>query len=204
MMDKFFLTLINMSITASWLAMAVILLRLLLKKAPKAIICILWALVAVRLVCPISIESVLSLIPSVDTVPLDIVYAREPKIHTGIAYINSAVNPVITASFAPSNELASINPIQVWLFVVEQIWIVGILAMVIYTAVSYIKIRMRVREAVKYGDVWLCDRIDTPFILGFFRPRIYMPSATSERDREYIMAHEKAHIARLDHQIPNT
>ncbi|MBE6679003.1 MAG: hypothetical protein E7598_00605 [Ruminococcaceae bacterium] len=199
MMDNFFLTLVNMSITASWVVLAVAVLRLLLKKAPRAIVCTLWALVAVRLVCPFSFESVLSLIPSANTVPLDIVFAREPKIHTGIQFLNSAVNPVITASFAPSNELTSINPIQVWLFLVEQIWALGIVAMLVYTAVSYIRIRLRVREAVKDGDAWICDRIDTPFILGIFRPRIYLPSSTDESDRKYIIAHEKAHIQRLDH-----
>ncbi len=199
MMDKFFLTLVNMSITASWLTLAIVLLRMILKKAPRAIICVMWALVAVRLACPDFLESPISLIPSVETVPHDIVFAREPEIHTGISFINSAVNPVITASFAPSNELTSINPIQIWLFLAEQIWIIGILAMLIYTVVSYIRIRLRVREAVKCGDVWICDRIETPFILGILRPRIYLPSNTNESDREYIIAHEKAHIRRRDH-----
>ncbi len=198
-MDNIFLTLINMSITASWTALAVILLRLLLKKAPKAIICVLWALVGVRLVLPITYESVLSLVPSADTVPLDIVYAREPQIHTGISYLNSAVNPIITESFAPSTELTSINPIQVWLFLAEQIWAIGIVAMLVYTAYSYIRLRIRVREAVKDGGVWICDRIDTPFILGVIRPKIYVPSSMSESDLEYVIAHEKAHIRRRDY-----
>ena len=198
-MDNIFLTLINMSITASWTALAVILLRLLLKKAPKAIICVLWALVGIRLVLPITYESVLSLVPSADTVPLDIVYAREPQIHTGISYLNSAVNPIITESFAPSTELTSINPIQVWLFLAEQIWAIGIVAMLVYTAYSYIRLRIRVREAVKVGGVWLCDRIDTPFILGVIRPKIYVPSSMSESDLEYVIAHEKAHIRRRDY-----
>ena len=198
-MDNIFLTLINMSITASWTALAVVILRLLLKKAPKAIICVLWALVGVRLVLPFSIESVLSLVPSVDTVPLDIVYAKEPKIHTGISYLNTAVNPIITESFAPPNTLTSINPIQVWLFIAEQIWAIGIVTMLIYTAYSYIKLRTRVREAVKLDGVWLCDRIDTPFILGVIRPKIYIPSSMSESDIEYVVAHEKAHIRRRDY-----
>ena len=198
-MDNIFLTLINMSITASWLTLAVVLLRLLLKKAPKAIICVLWALVGIRLVMPFSLESALSLVPSTDTVPLDIVYAREPKIHTGISYLNSAVNPVITGSFAPSNELTSINPIQVWLFIAEQIWAIGIVVMLVYTAYSYIRLRMRVREAVRVGGVWLCDRIDTPFILGVIRPKIYVPSSMSESDLEYVIAHENAHIRRRDY-----
>ncbi len=198
-MDNFFLTLINMSITASWTALAVILLRLLLKKAPKAIVCVLWALVGVRLVLPFSIESVLSLIPSANTVPLDIVYAKEPQIHTGISSFNSAVNPIITEKLAPTTELVSVNPIQIWLFIAEQIWAIGILAMLVYTAISYLRLRLRVREAVKCGDIWLCDRIDTPFILGVLRPRIYVPSSTAEGDLEYIVAHEKAHIRRRDY-----
>ncbi|MBQ4557261.1 MAG: hypothetical protein IJA60_06420 [Clostridia bacterium] len=198
-MYSIFLKLINMSIAASWLVLAVILLRLVLKKAPKAIMCIMWAIVAIRLVCPFSFESKLSLIPSVETIPSDIIYAREPKIHTGIQFLNSAVNPIITESFAPKDTLTSINPIQFWLLVAEQIWLIGMLAMLVYTVISFIRIYLRVREAVKVGDIWLCDNIDTPFILGVFRPKIYVPSTMSESDIEYVTAHEKAHIKRRDY-----
>ncbi|MBQ8836079.1 MAG: hypothetical protein IJ002_01060 [Clostridia bacterium] len=197
-MSELFLKLLNMSITASWLALAVIVLRLLLKKAPKAIVCVMWALVGVRLVCPFSIESVLSLIPSAETVPQEIVYSPAPTIHTGIATFNTMVNPIISEQLAPKVG-ASVNPMQVITFAASVIWIVGMAAMVLYTAVSYLRLYFKVREAVKCGDVWLCDNISTPFILGIIRPRIYIPSSMNEVDIEYVAAHEKAHIKRLDY-----
>ena len=197
-MEQLFLKLLNMSITASWLVLAVIVLRFILKKAPKAITCVMWALVGVRLVLPFSLESALSLVPSAETVPQNIVYSPAPTIHTGIATLNSAVNPVISTHLAPEVG-ASVNPMQVITFVASAVWLVGMAAMLVYTAVSYIRIHRRVREAVKCGDVWLCDNIDTPFILGVFRPRIYLPSLVSESDAAYVIAHEKAHIKRRDY-----
>ena len=114
-MEEVFLKLVNMSIAASWLILAVIVLRLLLKKAPKSITLALWAIVAVRLVCPFSFESVLSLIPSAQTIPPEFVYSPSPTIHSGIPALNSAVNPIISESLAPS-ELASANPAQILSF----------------------------------------------------------------------------------------
>ena len=199
-MTEVFLKLINMSITAGWIVLAVVLLRLLLKKAPKAITCALWVLVAIRLVCPVSIESVLSLIPSAKTVPEEIVYAREPVIHSGVPIINQAVNPIITHSFAPPNTLTSINPIQVFLAVAANLWILGMIAMVLYAAISYLRLRKQIAEAVETEKgVFVCDHIFTPFILGIFRPRIILPSAMAEADREYVLAHERAHLRRRDH-----
>ncbi|MBE6617659.1 MAG: hypothetical protein E7627_06960 [Ruminococcaceae bacterium] len=198
-MDSVFLKLINMSVTATWFALAVILLRLLLKKAPRWITVAMWALVGVRLVCPISFESMLSLVPSAETVPADIVYAQTPEIHSGVYIINSVVNPVMSESFTPTPG-ASVNPIQIFLFLAEIIWIAGMIGMVIYTLVSYLLLHRKVREAVPYKDnVWLCDRISSPFILGIIRPRIYLPSDMAEADMEYVLAHERAHITRRDH-----
>ena len=199
-MTEVFLKLINMSITAGWIVLAVILLRFLLKKAPKAITCMLWALVAIRLVFPFSIESVISLIPSAKTVPEEIVYAREPVINSGVPIINQAVNPIITHSFAPPNTLTSINPIQVFLAVAANLWILGMIAMVLYAAISYLRLRKQIAEAVETEKgIFVCDRISTPFILGIFRPRIILPSAMVEADREYVLAHEHAHLRRRDH-----
>lgn len=177
-MDALFLKLLNMSISASYLVLAVVVLRLVLKKIPKSVRCVLWGLVGIRLVWPFSFESVLSLIPSRETVPPEIVYARQPAIDSGVAVIDRVVNPVITSSFAPSSELASINPIQVWLFVGEILWVVGMAAMVIYALTSYLRLRRKVSASVNAGEnIWICDYIDTPFILGILKPRIYLPSA---------------------------
>lgn len=198
-MEEVFLKLVNMSIAASWLIIAVIVLRLLLKKAPKSITLALWAIVAVRLVCPISFESVLSLIPSAQTIPPEFVYSPSPTIHSGIPALNSAVNPIISESLAPS-ELASANPAQILSFFAAIVWLVGIAAMLIYAAISYIRLHRKVRESIPDGDgIWICDRISAPFILGIFCPRIYLPSSLNEQDKTYVLAHEQAHIRRRDY-----
>ncbi len=198
-MGDVFIRLLNMSISAAWTVAAVALLRLLLKKAPKYISCLLWILVAVRLICPVSIESVLSLIPSAETVPPEIVYQQMPQIHTGVSFINSAVNPVIgdTLAPAPGN---SLNPLQVITEVSGLIWVVGLAAMLIYALASYIRIAVKVKiSAPLERGIYLCDNVDTPFILGIFRPRIYLPSEMDGGTQSYVISHEKAHIKRLDH-----
>ncbi len=198
-MEAVFLKILNMSITAGWLVLAVVLLRLLLKKAPKALHCALWVLVAVRLLCPFSFESVLSLIPSAETVPTDIAYETTPTVDTGIPVVNSVVNPIISQSFSPTVGY-SVNPLQVWSFVAAWVWVIGIFCMILYALISYLRLRKKVAEAIPLRDtVWLCDRIGTPFILGVLRPHIYLPSSMNERDMVYVLAHENAHLKRRDH-----
>lgn len=198
-MEAVFLKIFNMSITAGWLVLAIVILRLIFKKAPKAIVVFMWALVGVRLVCPFSAQSIFSLIPSAETLPQDIIYSKYPAIHSGVPILNSTVNPIISNSMAPEAG-ASVNPMQIVIFIASVIWIVGIAAMIIYSVVSYLRLHSKVREAVPYKDnIWLCDRIDTPFILGVVRPRIYLPSNINEQDIEYVTAHERAHLKRRDH-----
>lgn len=199
-MEALFLKLLNMSISASWLVLAVVVLRFALKKAPKSVRCVLWGLVGIRLVWPFSFESVLSLIPSRETVPPEIVYARQPAIDSGVAVIDRVVNPVITSSFAPSGEITSVNPIQIWLFLGAVIWIVGMAAMVIYALVSYLRLCRKVSASVNAREnIWICDYIDTPFILGILKPRIYLPSAMKPESIVHVLAHERAHLKRHDH-----
>ena len=131
-MEALFLKLVNMSITASWLVLAIIAVRLIFKKAPKWILCLLWGLVAFRLICPFSIESALSLIPSTETIPMNIEMAARPAIDSGIDVVNSAVNPIISASFTP-NPGASANPLQIWIPVASVIWLLGMVVMALYT-----------------------------------------------------------------------
>ena len=181
-MTDLFISLFNMSITASWLVLVVIVLRFLLKKAPKWINAVLWAFVGFRLICPFSFESIFSLVPSTDTVPHDIIYSQSPTIHSGIPSLNSTVNPIISDSFAP-DVTNSVNPLQGVLFVTVIVWLIGIFALLVYSAVSFIRLSSKVREGVVLKDnIWLCDRIDTPFILGLFRPRIFLPSGMAESD----------------------
>ena len=205
-MTAIFLKLLNMSITASWLVLAVIVLRLLLKKAPKAITCALWGLVAIRLLCPFSIESVFSLIPSAEPVSPEIVHTEKVVLDSPVETIVPTVTPSTVESVAPTlptvptTPEVSVDPVQIALTVASVVWILGILAMAAYALVSYLRLRKKVAEAVEIDqDVFLCDRVDTPFILGIFRPHIYLPSAIEDRDMEYVLAHERAHLRRRDH-----
>ena len=200
-MEALFLKLINMSVTASWLVLAVVILRTLLKKAPKVITVFLWARVGIRLVCPFSFESVLSLIPSAETLPNDILTTKTPAVDSGIPFLNQAVNPIISGSLAPEVGY-SVNPMQVVAFIGAVIWLIGIAAMLIYAIVSYIRIYRQVREGVlQDGNIYVCDRISAPFILGVFSPKIYLPSDIDKQDAEFVIAHERAHLKRRDHLI---
>ncbi|MBQ8408810.1 MAG: hypothetical protein IJY39_08100 [Clostridia bacterium] len=198
-MENAFLHLLNLSITASYVILAVILLRFLLFKAPKWINCLLWAVVGLRLAIPFSVESIFSLIPSKEPIPSDIMLSPEPQIDTGIGVVNNAVNPVIEYSFTPA-PLTSINPLQIWIPLAAWAWIIILCAMLLWGLISYLRLRHRVAPSLRTeGNVYLCDRIDTPFILGIFRPRIYLASTLSEEETIHVIAHEKAHLARLDH-----
>ncbi len=198
-MEAIFLQRLNMSITAGWLVLAVILVRLTLTRVPKALRVVLWALVGVRLILPVSFESMLSLIPSAETVPQDILYTEEPMIQSGISALNETINPILVTKLAPTvGESAS--PMQILTGIAANIWVVGLLLMVLYAAISYLRVGRKVREATPLAEnIRLCDHISTPFILGVIRPRIYLPSTMDERDREYVVAHEKAHLKRRDH-----
>lgn len=198
-MDAVFLTLVNMSITATWLVFAVILLRFVLKKAPKWIRGILWGFVAFRLIFPFSPESVFSLIPSAETIPQDILMAENPAVNSGFPILNETVNPVISEMFSP-HPGDSANPMQILAFCASVVWVMGMIAMCLYTVVSFLRIHRTVEEAVRWKDnIWVCDRISVPFILGIFRPRIYIPSSMNETDMKYVIFHEKAHLKRMDH-----
>lgn len=198
-MTDIFLHILNQSLAAGWLILAVLVLRLILKKAPKWITCILWALVAVRLFLPFTLESAFSLIPSAETVSADIMYEKTPAINSGISVINNSVNPVISNSFAP-NMAASVNPLQIWFFIAGIVWIVGIVGMLLYAAASYVRLRLKVRTAVKWKEnLWQSEYVNSPFILGIFRPRIYLPYNMEEKEAELVTAHERAHLKRHDH-----
>ena len=148
---------------------------------------------------PFSIESIFSLIPSTKTLTESEFFDASPTIQTGVSSLNMAVNPFITEQFAPQGG-TSVNPLQVYTFIAGYVWIVGIIALILYAAVSYLRLRFRVREAVKlYDNVYLCDKVCSPFILGIISPRIYLPSDMDESDIEFVTEHEKAHIKRLDH-----
>lgn len=198
-MTDIFLKLLNLSFPASILIVVVLLTRLLFKRVPKYILCLLWGLVAIRLVCPFSFESVLSLIPSADPIPSDIERMEMPHIDSGLPLIDNAVNPIIAESFTPS-PVESVNPLQIWAVLASWVWLVGLLGMLVYATVSYFLVYRKVRVSVAVEEgIYLCDAVDSSFILGIIRPRIYLPSGIAEEVVPHVIAHENAHIKRLDH-----
>ncbi len=207
-MERFFLELLNRAICAGWLVPVILLLRVLLKKMPKWIRCLLWGMVAVRLLVPIQIESTVSLIPSAQTVSPDVMYAEKPELHMGIGVLNSAVNPAISDYFAPKPG-DSVNPVQVLTSVASWVWLAGAALLLFYAVVSYIRLRMHVRTAVPVRQeagrrsipILESERVDSPFVLGLVRPRVYLQTKVEEADRNYIISHELAHIHRKDHWI---
>lgn len=198
-MNELFLKIINMSISASWLVLAVLILRFVLKKAPKWINVLLWGIVAIRLICPFSFESTLSLIPSAETIPLNIGMDTTPTINSGISAINNAVNPIISHSNTPMAG-ASVNLLQITIGIYEYIWIFGMIALALYTAISYWRLRRKVDTAVRYKDnIFQSENVSFPFVLGIIKPRIYLPFKMNGQYLEYVVAHEQAHICRKDH-----
>lgn len=199
-MAAVFLKLLNLSISASWLVLAVLVLRLVSKRSPKWMNVLLWGMVALRLMLPFSIESALSLIPSAETLSPEVVrFDPAPTITSGVEFIDNAVNPSLSESFAAA-PLASVNPLYVWTYLAGWVWLIGLGAMLLYALVSYLRLRRRVSVSLPIQDhIYLCDAISSPFILGVVKPRIYLPSGLDEVQRQNVLAHEQAHLARRDH-----
>lgn len=199
-MAAVFLKLLNLSISASWLVLAVLVLRLISKRSPKWVNVLLWGIVALRLVLPFSIESALSLIPSAETVsPAVVQFAPAPTITSGVSVIDNAVNPSLSEHFS-AVPTASVNPLYAWTEIAGWVWLIGLEAMLLYALVSYLRLRRRVSVSLCVREnIYLCDAISSPFILGVVKPRIYLPSGLDEVQRQNVLSHERAHLARRDH-----
>ena len=198
-MSELFLKIVNMSISASWVVIAVLTLRFCLKKAPKWVNVLLWGIVAARMVFPFSIESVLSLIPSAETISPTIMMEQTPSVQTGVPALNHVINPVISSSFTPAPG-ASANPLQIWIPVLTGIWLFGIAALSLYSAVSYWRLHRKVCEAVILrGNIYQSEKVCSPFVLGIIRPKIYLPYHMDSREMDHVIAHEQTHIRRKDH-----
>lgn len=199
-MAAVFLKLLNLSISASWLVLAVLVLRLVSKRSPKWMNVLLWGIVALRLMLPFSIESALSLIPSAETVsPAVVQFDPAPTITSGVSVIDNAVNPSLSEHFAAA-PLASVNPLYVWTYLAGWVWLIGLGAMLLYALASYLRLRRRVSVSLPIQDnIYLCDAISSPFILGVVKPHIYLPSGLDEVQRQNVLSHERAHLARRDH-----
>lgn len=199
-MAAVFLKLLNLSISASWLVLAVLVLRLISKRSPKWMNVLLWGIVALRLVLPFSVESALSLIPSAETVsPAVVQFDPAPTITSGVSVIDNAVNPSLSEHFA-AVPTASVNPLYVWAYLAGWVWLIGLGVMLLYALVSYLRLRRRVSVSLCVREnIYLCDAISSPFILGVVKPRIYLPSGLDEVQRQNVLSHERAHLARRDH-----
>ena len=199
-MAAVFLKLLNLSISASWLVLAVLVLRLVSKRSPKWMNVLLWGIVALRLMLPFSIESALSLIPSAETVsPAVVQFDPAPTITSGVSVIDNAVNPALSEHFAAA-PTASVNPLYVWTEIAGWVWLIGLGAMLLYALVSYLRLRRRVSVSLCVREnIYLCDAISSPFILGVVKPRIYLPSGLDEVQQQNVLSHERAHLTRRDH-----
>ena len=197
-MTDVFLGFLNRSLVAAVLILAVLVIRLVFKKAPKWLLCALWALAAVRLVCPFSIESVLSLVPSAEPVQPELIVSAHPAIASGIPAVDAIVNPPLAAAFTPS-PAQSANPLQIWTFIAAYVWLFGIAVLLLYAAFSALRLRLRVRTAVRLeGNVYQSEFVQSPFILGVLCPRIYLPYGLPEDAQAMVLAHERAHLRRGD------
>ena len=198
-MSDLFLKIVNMSISASWLILAVLILRLVLKKAPKWVYVLLWGIVAVRLTCPFSFESALSLIPSAETFPEKIISGPSFDVQTGITPIDNRINDYLGDRYFEGVTVPTNNGNNV-MTILTIVWIIGILLLATYTVISYWRLNRKVDTAVHYKDnIFQSENVSSPFVLGIINPRIYLPFSMNEQDMEHVVAHEQAHICRKDH-----
>lgn len=203
-MGAVFLKVLNMSITAGWFILAVLCIRLLFRKIPKWMNCLLWGVVAIRLICPFSIESPFSILSSTEPIKSSAVVEGEvrndiPSIDSRLTIVQNTINPMLTETFA-YNESDSVAPLQVVTFAAGLVWCCGMVLLIICAMGSVVKLHKLVNEAVCVREnIYICDAVKSPFILGIFRPRIYFSSALREREMDYILAHESAHLKRKDY-----
>ena len=197
-MSGLFLKILNMSILASYIVLAVLLLRLLLKKAPKWINCILWGIVGLRLVLPFSIESMFSLIPSTETISKASDSPR-PYFESGISVVDNQVNGYLRGTYFEGVSRPQGNFIDITT-ILGNIWLVGVVALLIYTVISYVKLKKKIGTAVLLRDsIYQSENVVSPFVLGVIKPKIYLPFNMKDKDMEHVVAHEMAHIRRKDH-----
>ncbi len=233
-MNSILIRVLNLSLSASWLILTVIVLRAIFKKAPKWFPCALWAIVAIRLILPFSLESVISLVPSSETIPMEIVTMDSPQIDSGFDYINQVINPAIgnavktpsdlkvgvgkqtnpggnpsmaasengttpAGEISPSSQEHGQMMIQTVFTVASVIWIVGKVSLLGYAGISAWRLKRKTAASIEIEEgVLECDEVKSPFILGVFRPKIYIPSSISKKTLSYVLAHERAHLARRD------
>lgn len=210
-MKELFLEVVKLSLGASVFVAAVVLLRLVFRKAPRWVFCLLWALAAVRLVLPLHIETSFSVMPgdvlesravtwAMHNYTEDIAFHYEGTpgfklaMDAGCELINTAAGKAAVTRYGSFEKPVTTGDVLAW------VWLGGVMLMLGYTVVSWAMLRRRVRTAVRgEGNIWECESVDSPFVLGLFRPRIYLPFGLEEPDRGQVIAHERAHLRRGDH-----
>ncbi len=203
-MGDIFLQILNRSITAGWLILAVLFIRLIFRTIPKWMNCLLWGAVAIRLICPFTIESQFSILPSAEPVKTSTIVEGEvqnyiPSIDSHLTIVENTINPMLTETFA-YNESESVAPLQVVTYTAGMIWVCGMILLLICAIGSMIRLHKLIREAVCVREnIYICDAVKSPFILGIARPQVYLSSSLSEKEMNYIVAHESAHLRRKDH-----
>ncbi len=213
-MEAVFLSVLNMSISAAVVIIAVVFVRLLLRKAPKKWSYLVWGVVGFRLCCPVSFKTVFSIFQfaairpaavqsagqtgGMEDIPPNLGLMTQPQLNTG----NTQINETIGSMMPAANPAASVNPMQIWIAVGLVLWCVGMAALLIYGIVSYLHMKRRLTGAVLMRDnIYETDRVRTPFILGLFRPNIYLPVGLEEETLRYVLAHEQYHLRRRDHIV---
>lgn len=210
-MQDLFISVLNMSITASYVVLFVCIIRALLKKAPKVFSYALWSVVLFRLICPISFSSFFSLLGSIgrinvketslgtiEYIPWDIGLMKQPQVELGVKSVTKTINGLLPAG----EPYASVNPMQVYLLLMTLLWITGIILLLTYSITSYLALKNRVSTAMLLrNNIYESDQINSPFVLGFLKPRIYIPVGIKEDDLPFILGHEQTHIAHRDHLI---
>ncbi|SHI05795.1 M56 family metallopeptidase [Clostridium grantii] len=201
--ESIFIKILNMSFIASYVVLAIILLRVFLRKSPKIYSYILWGIAFLRMTCFFSFKSIISLIPTESNVIDDnIGYMKSPEIYSGISSVDSIASNLINNNLPPVNEVASVNPMQIVIYIASNIWLIGIIIILIYSIISYIRLYKGVSTATLVEkNIYETDRITTAFVLGFINPRIFLPIGIKDKNYEYITSHEKTHMIRKDHII---
>ncbi len=198
-MENVFLQILNNAITVSILILVIIPVRVLCRKMPKWITCLLWILVAAKLMMPFPMESIFSLVPTSEPIPAGIAMESNPHISSGIENVDNLINPALQQHFTP-DKAASANPLQIWMYVGTVVWLAGTAVLLLYALAAYVTVKWKVRASVRTEkNIYECDDIADPFILGIIRPRIYLPSGLDEETKKYVLKHETAHLGRKDY-----
>lgn len=205
-LEQLFIAILNMSLAAGVIILAVILIRLLLKKVPRIFSYALWVIVLFRLLCPFSFSSAFSLLgflrsePAIQGrmtyIPENIGYQMTPTVNLPIPALNDMVN----GSLPAGNPQGSVNPLQLLLFLYAWLWVLGVFLMAAYSVISMLRLRKRLKRARwERENIYRMDETGTPCVCGLIKPRIYLPSGLQKEEENYILLHEQIHIRRKDH-----